>query len=136
MASKKVLPKLKKGALSKYGLHNLEDMTIENRMKGYEKAIKVEGYAPLVARLNVLAIYTKNSNPSFHKLIKNDMKRIKRKLAPIYSKTMKVKENKEVKAGNYKTRDGKKRQLYRLQNSKAKYYKYKGVDGKMKKRYI
>jgi hypothetical protein len=156
-ASKKVLPKLKEGALAKYGLHDLEHMTVTDRMKGYEKAVKAEGYASLVARLNVLANYTKKSNPKFHKLVRADMERIKKKLAPIYSKSMRASKGsrkssrkasrkgskkgskskgKEVKAGSYKTRDGKSRQLYRLQDSKAKYYKYRSADGKMKKRYI
>lgn len=136
-ASKKVLPKLEKGGLGKYGLKNLESMKVSDRMKGYEKAIKKEGYAPVVRRLNVLANYTKTSNPKFHKLIKADMLRIKKKLAPIYSltakksKASKSSKRKEIKAGTYKTRDGRTRQLYRLQNGTAKYYKKGGV-----KRYI
>ena len=88
-ASKRVLPKLKPDGLGKYGLKNLEKMKVSSRMKSYEKAIKAEGYAPIVRRLNVLANYTKRSNPKFHKLIKSDMIRIKKQLAPKYSLTAK-----------------------------------------------
>lgn len=87
--SKRVLPKLEKGGLGKYGLTNLKSMRVGDRMKRYEKAIKSEGYAPIVRRLNVLATYTKTSNPSFSKLIKDDMLRIKKKLGPKYSLTSK-----------------------------------------------
>ena len=79
--SKKVLPKLKEEGLGKYGLKDLQHMKVSDRMIGYEKAIKAEGYAPIVKRLNVLANYTKNSNPKFHELLKKDMERIKKKLS-------------------------------------------------------
>ena len=141
----KVLPKLKKGGLAKYGLKDLEDMTVADRMKGYEKAVKKEGYAPIVRRLNVLANYTKKSNPNFSKLVRADMARIKKKFYNKYSKSSKSSRRskssksdgkKQVKAGVYTTSDGKKRQLYHLTGSSAKFYRYLGSDGKMKKRYV
>lgn len=146
--SSKVLPKLKKGGLAKYGLKDLEDMTVADRMKGYERAVKKEGYASIVRRLNVLANYTKKSNPKFSKLVKADMARIKKKFYNKYSKSSKSSRRsksskssksdgkKQVKAGVYTTSDGKKRQLYHLTGSSAKFYRYLGSDGKMKKRYV
>ena len=153
--SKKVLPKLKEEGLGKYGLKDLQHMKVSDRMIGYEKAIKAEGYAPIVKRLNVLANYTKNSNPKFHELLKKDMERIKKKLSEYSlseskksskrnskkaskksSKKASKRKSKKVKAGKYTTRDGVKRQLYRLQGNYARFYHYKGSDGKMKKRYV
>lgn len=148
-ASQKVLPKLKQGGLGKYGLKNLESMKVSERMEKYEKAIKKEGYADIVGRLNVLANYTKRSNPKFHDLVKKDMARIKKKFAGKYSKSIKGSRSssrkndktksskpKQVKAGIYTMRDGTKRQLYRLQGSDSEYYRYKSSDGTFKKRYI
>jgi hypothetical protein len=165
--SQKVLPKLKGEGLGKYGLKDLQHMKVSDRMIGYEKAIKAEGYAPIVRRLNVLANYTKNSNPKFHELVKKDMERIKKKLSEYSlssskksskkatkksskkatkksskkatkksSKKATKKSSKNLKAGKYTTRDGIKKQLYRLQGSSFKFYRYKGSDGKMKKRYV
>jgi len=123
----KTLPVPKPGALGKYGYSNVKSMSAKDRRQALTKAVKKEGYAPIVRRLNLLANYVKVSDPAFHKLLRSDMKWIQTNLWEKYSKSAKrvsksARKTGEVKAGTYTTRDGVKHQLYRVNNKK--YYKY------------
>lgn len=84
--SQRVLPKLKKGGLGKYGYSNVKNLAAGVRRKALEKGIKKEGYAPIVRRLNVIRTYNKN-NLQLFKIFDSDMKWIQRHMKPLYAKS-------------------------------------------------
>lgn len=75
---KRVLPKLEKGELSKYGYKNIKELPKEERQDAIDKAVKA--YTPLSVykKLNAVRNYIKNTSPKAYKKMGNDMKYIKR----------------------------------------------------------
>jgi hypothetical protein len=70
--TKRVLPSLKKGSLTKYGysVHN----SAELRHKALKKALKEYGYSSLIKKLNAVKILTKNTHPSTSRIYGQDIK--------------------------------------------------------------
>ena len=162
-ASRKVLPKPVKGALGKYGYANIKHMPATKRRTSLTNAVKTEGYAPIIRRLNLIANYNKNSDPKAHTVIRSDIawiqghlysysksaQRTSKKRATMESAYMPSSKNKSSKKSSRK-RSSKKRivkanvkkingvshQLYHLSGSKRKFYRYRKRDGTMGKRYI
>ena len=76
--SKQVLPTPKKGLLAQYGYEDVVHTKASSRHRSLKKAVGQESYATVVRQLNVVANYTKVSNPSFHALVKRDMRWLKK----------------------------------------------------------
>lgn len=141
-ASEKVLPKPKKGGLGKYGYHNIKTTGTAKRRAALTSAVKDEGYAPIVRRLNLIANYNKNSDPRVHALMRSDMAWMKKYLAPKYSKSMNKKpsKNNAISTGVIKmtprTIDGKTRAIFKDLKTKRKFYRVKHTDGTFRRKYI
>jgi len=130
----KTLPKPTPGSLGKYGYHDIKHTLAGDRRKALTKAVKTEGYAPIVRRLNLIANYTKVSDSTSHKIYRSDIAWIQKNLWEYSKGSKKSKKSKksksskssktELKAGTYTTQDGKRHQLYHAKNSDRKYYKY------------
>ena len=71
----KVLPKLKKGQLTKYGYHLHESS--DKRFEALMKAMKVYGYASLIRHLVPLRSYFKEE-PDKYKIVNNDIKKLQK----------------------------------------------------------
>ena len=97
---------------------------------------------------NLVANYNKNTNPTVHKRMRADMKWMEKNLKSTYSVSAK-RSTGTPKATGLKGRSGKKlvragkkvvagreRQLYRIQGSQSKFYRYRKTDGTMGKRYV
>ena len=69
--TRRVLPSLKKGSLTRYG-YNVHE-TKEMRHKALKKALKIYGYASLVRKLNAVKLLTKNTSPSNSKIYGQDI---------------------------------------------------------------
>lgn len=78
--SKKVLPPLEKGGLGKYGYENVKKTKAGDRRKSLTKAVKKEGYLPILRRLVLVANYNKNSDVEAHKRMRADVEWMKRHL--------------------------------------------------------
>lgn len=78
----KVLPKPDPKGLSKYGYHDIKKMSAADRHVALKKAVKSEGYSVVSKRMNLIANYTKLSNPSFHQLLKRDLRWLKKEFKP------------------------------------------------------
>lgn len=149
-ASRKVLPVPRKGGLGNYGYHNVKSTVAANRRASLTKAVKAEGYAPIVRRLNLISNYNKNSDPRSHKIMRSDMAWMKKNLAPIYSKSMSNKPSKKAvgKASKAATKtsgiakmaprviDGKSRVVYKDLKTKRKFYRVKSSNGTFRRKYI
>jgi hypothetical protein len=83
--AKRVLPKLTPGKLGKYGYHHIKRLPANERRGALTRAVKAEGYAPIIRRLNVIRTYNKN-DPIFT-IYDSDLKWMQRNLKPIYSAT-------------------------------------------------
>ena len=84
-ASRKVLPKLKKGELGKYGYKDVKNLSTKKRREALEEAVRDAGYATIIRRLNAVANYTVNSDPKAHSIYRSDMKWIQDNLCLEYS---------------------------------------------------
>ncbi len=71
----KVLPKLKKGQLTKYGYHL--DESADKRFESLMKAMKVYGYASLIRHLVPLRSYMKDE-PEKYKVVDTDIKKLQK----------------------------------------------------------
>ena len=74
--SKRVLPSLRKGALTKYG-YSLSNTEMK-RHTALKKALKVYGYSSLVKKLNAVKLLTKNTSPKNSKIYGKDLKWIQK----------------------------------------------------------
>lgn len=81
--SKRVLPKLTPGKLGKYGYHHVKEKSAGARRFALTQAVKHEGYAPIIRRLNVIRTYNKN-DPVFD-LYNSDIKWMQRHLKSMYA---------------------------------------------------
>lgn len=79
-ASRKVLPKPKKGSLGKYGYANIKHTSAASRRVALRVAVEKDGYATIIRRLNLLANYTKVSDPETHKIMRADIAWIQKML--------------------------------------------------------
>jgi len=85
--SRKILPRPTPGNLSKYGYKNVKTMPATKRRVALLKAVKNDGYATIIRRLNLIANYSKNKDPVFYKILQSDIIWIQKTLAQKYSKT-------------------------------------------------
>lgn len=83
--SQRVLPKLTPGKLGKFGYSNVKKTSAKERRKALERAVKSDGYAPIIRRLNVIRTYNKNA-PIFE-IYDSDLKWMQRHLYDKYSLT-------------------------------------------------
>lgn len=72
----KLLPKLKKGELSKYGYGLKHPRSV--RRRALDKSMKEFDKNTLIRKLNVLSIYNKNTNPSYSRKAREDMNYIRK----------------------------------------------------------
>lgn len=86
--SKRVLPKPKKGELSKFGYYDIKHKHPRTRKIALHKAVKYYGYKKVMRKVNLLRNYNKN-NPILHKILSKDVEYLKAKMKPRYSKTQK-----------------------------------------------
>ena len=163
-ARRRVLPKPIKGALGQYGYTNIKRTPATVRRQALTKAVKDAGYATIMQRVNLVATYNKNSQPEVHRRMKSDITWMRRHLGPVYSaaaektrnrsrsrsrkpavaaikqpkgtRSRSVTSRKQAIPAGSKVVAGKVRKLYKTPGSKTKFYRYKGTDGKLKKRYV
>jgi len=69
--TKRVLPQLNKGSLTKYGYST--KLSDEERQKTLNKALKVYGYSSVVKKLNAVKLLTKNTDPKRSKIYSKDL---------------------------------------------------------------
>ena len=74
--SKRVLPKLKNGSLTKYGYST--SVGEKKRHVALKKAQKAYGYSTLVKKLNAVKLLTKNTSPKNSRIYGRDLKWIQR----------------------------------------------------------
>ena len=110
--SKKVLPKLKHGLLSKYGYHLNENST--KRQSAIRKAMNDEGILLIYRRLVVLKSYHKNEPGITYNRIKSDVK---------YAKEIfdKIKKSKNVKSLKIKSILKKKKLVVKKRKKKVRF---------------
>lgn len=72
--SKKVLPKLEKNVLGKYGYHDVKHMSSVERHDALKKAVKAKGVRKTYGHIIVAASYVKNTSPSTYKKMRSDVK--------------------------------------------------------------
>jgi len=77
--SKRVLPKLEKGALAKYGYHDVKHMTAKARHAALKKAIAKKGVRKTYGHVVVAATYVKRLSPSAYKVLRRDVKWLHKK---------------------------------------------------------
>lgn len=70
--SKRVLPKLSPGRLSKYGYSTTKPDLV--RRVALANAIEAEGYGTIIKRLVVISNYNKNTLPTAHAVLRSDIK--------------------------------------------------------------
>lgn len=70
--TRRVLPSLKKGSLTKFGYTVHE--TAEKRRKALHKALKAYGYSSLIKKLNAVRLLTRNTSPGNSKIYDSDIK--------------------------------------------------------------
>ena len=75
--SRKVIPSLKKGSLTKYGYHVRDSK--ESRRKALNKSLKKYGYSCLIKKLNAVKILSKNASPSNSKIYAQDIRYLQKK---------------------------------------------------------
>lgn len=66
------IPPPKKGKLSQYGYENVKGLTIKERRKAIDKAMKNHNHTTIVRDLHAIATLNKNTNPRLSKMIRND----------------------------------------------------------------
>lgn len=136
---RKVLPKLRRGLLGQYGYKNIKSLSAAQRHAALKKGVDAEGYSVIIKRLNAVANYTTTSDPEAHRKYRNDIKWVQDNLSQYSVKgkrTGKAGISGLVKAGTYKTRDGRAHQLYKVKGSNNTFYRYKLSNGKIARRYI
>ena len=70
---------LRKGELAKHGYVKVTGMTVVNRHKALDSAVKEFGSLSTWRKLNAVAVYTKRTAPGVSKLFKEDMDYIRAK---------------------------------------------------------
>ena len=71
--------KLKKGQLIKHGYVNVKKLTLAERKKAIDKAVKEYGRLTVIRKLNILRTLHKNKNPKLSKKHGVDMKYVQTK---------------------------------------------------------
>jgi hypothetical protein len=126
-----ILPKPTKNALGKYGYYDVKNMKVKDRHEALLKGVKDVGYKTIVGRVNLIATYNKNNNPSLYILLKKDMDWMKKNLGEKYAKTMMP-----IKI-NTKVVNGVKRQLYKDPVKNRIFYRTRdSKTNKLVKRYV
>lgn len=72
LRSRRVLPPLKKGSLTRFGYTVHE--SVEKRRSALRRALKAYGYSSLIKKLNAVKILTKNTSPTNSKIYGSDIK--------------------------------------------------------------
>ena len=81
--TRRVLPLLKKGSLTKFGYTVHE--SADTRRKALHKALKEYGYSSLIKKLNAVRLLTRNTSPGNSKIYDSDIKYLQN-LSPKKSK--------------------------------------------------
>jgi len=74
--SNRVLPKLKKGSLKKYGYSTAA--SDKKRHSALKKSLKAYGYSTLIKKLNAVKVLTKNTSPKNSKVYAKDIKWVRK----------------------------------------------------------
>ena len=74
--SNRVLPKLKKGSLKKYGYSTAT--SDKKRHSALKKSLKAYGYSTLIKKLNAVKVLTKNTSPKNSKVYAKDIKWVRK----------------------------------------------------------
>jgi len=67
--------KLKKGGLAGYRIND----PVKQKKQVLDKLVKKDGYSTIIKRLNILAIYNKNKNPSYTAKVRKDISYLQNK---------------------------------------------------------
>lgn len=78
---RQVIPPLRHGTLSKYGYHNVADLTVAERHRALEKAIKGLSHATVIHKLSAVAVLQRNTNPRMSRIFQIDQRWVSRQLA-------------------------------------------------------
>lgn len=71
---KKLFPAPQKGKLSKYGYHNIKNLSESERHKAISKAVKDHNPTTIVRDLNAIATLNKRTNPVVSEKMRSDAK--------------------------------------------------------------
>lgn len=85
-SSKKIIidVELKPGGLSDYG-YDSRDPARQRRL-AIMRAVRAEGYRPIIGRLNLLSVFNKNRSPHFAKIFKSDQRWLSRRYEEVKSR--------------------------------------------------
>lgn len=68
----KILPTPHRGAMGKFGYHNVKFMPESTRHRVLKRAIRAEGHRKVIGHLVLIANYTYKSDPALHAILKSD----------------------------------------------------------------
>lgn len=139
-ASARILPKPVKGNLGKYGYANVKNKAAGKRHTALMKGVRDAGYATIVRRLNLIANFTKTSDPVANRIYRSDIKWLQTNAKKRYSVAGTRRGASGItgisKAGTYIDRNGRRHQLYRSKGAARKFYRYRLASGGMGRRYV
>jgi len=131
-ASKRVLPKPVKGSLGKYGYSNIKGTSAIDRRNALIDAVRGEGYATIIRRLNLLSNYNKN-NEQVYNILQSDIRWMQNNLEKQYSASA----TSDLQLLRVQRIAGVLRKIYKSVESGATFYTYRRKsDGKMVRRYV
>ena len=73
-----ILPLPERGALGRWGYHNIKRLTEEKRHQILRQAIREHGYRKTIGHLTLLANYTHRTDPAVYALFKRDQEWVSR----------------------------------------------------------
>lgn len=85
--NRRVLPELQRGTLGAFGYSDIKNKTAVQRHRALGKAVRSEGYAPVIRKLTAISNYNRNTNPRVRELIERDKRWMRRELADKYALT-------------------------------------------------
>lgn len=74
----RVLPKPTPGVLGKYGYSGVKQLSAAQRHAALRRSIRKEGYMKTMRRVNLIANYTKLSDPAAHRIYRADVNWMRR----------------------------------------------------------
>jgi hypothetical protein len=83
----RVITNLQKGQLSQFGYKNVKSMKTEKRHKSLEKAIRKQGYLPIIKKLNAVYVLSKNTDKLSAGVFKKDQQWVSKKYKSLSKKT-------------------------------------------------
>lgn len=70
---------LKKGVLTQFGYHS--DNTVRSRHIALMRAVREEGYLPIIRRLNLIATFSRYRSPRYTRIFKTDQQWLSKRYA-------------------------------------------------------